>query len=346
MKLTILASIVAFLLLSFTAAEDHGKFPFWPERVYVADSSESFKAKVYLGKVLFYDPQLSADGKISCASCHSPYSAFTHIDHALSHGVYDSIGTRNAPALINLTWQEKFMWDGAINHLDVQAAAPLANKKEMGISVADAVSKVNADNRYASLFQKAFGESKATGQHVLQAYGAFMSTLVSNQSLYDKVMQGEEEFTEQQQSGYNLFLTHCNDCHREPLFSSYAFEANGLKVDPKLNDFGRMDITNKSTDSLLFKVPTLRNVEYSYPYMHDGRFKNLTEVLNHYATLSETKGGIRTSTLQQLPVLSERDQADLMSFLLTLSDKEFVFNPAFTFPREFFFSVTKDYEKS
>jgi cytochrome c peroxidase len=313
--------------------------------VYAADSSESFRAKVYLGKALFYDPQLSADGKVSCASCHSPYSAFTHIDHALSHGVGDSVGTRNAPALINLAWQKTFMWDGAINHLDVQAAAPLANQKEMGISVAEAVNKVNDDLRYAPLFQSAFGDPNATGQHVLQAYGAFMSTLVSNQSHYDKVMRGEKEFTEQQRSGYNLFRSYCSDCHSEPLFSNYAFEANGLHVDPKLNDFGRMAITNKKSDSLLFKVPTLRNVEYSFPYMHDGRFKNLTEVLKHYATLHGSKDVLLSSALKKIPLLTEHDQTDLIAFLLTLSDREFVFDPAYSFPREFFFSETKDDRK-
>ena len=313
----------------------------WPNPVYNFSNNPLNLEKINLGRMLFYDTILSRNGSISCASCHSPFSAFTHIDHKLSHGINDSIGTRNSPTLMNLAWQNSFMWDGAINNLDMQALAPISHPAEMGSSINEVVSKLNTSTFYRKLHKKAFGTEAITGETSLKAISQFMLTLISANSKYDKVMLGKEAFTEQEKNGYLLFQKNCSSCHKEPLFTNHTFANNGLPIDTNLNDFGKMNISKNPKDSLLFKIPTLRNIEYSYPYMHDGRFANLNEVLNHYA-----KGIQKSSTLsvelQSKIKLSSNEKVDLISFLLTLSDKEFVFNPKYQFPKELFLSKTKE----
>jgi len=309
------------------------KPPGWPEPVYAFARNKPDPEKIRLGRVLFYDPALSENNQISCASCHSPFSAFAHTDHALSHGIRDSIGTRNAPALMNLAWQPVFMWDGAINNLDMQALAPITHRAEMGSSMQSVVGKLRASLLYRRLFKEAFGDSLATGEHTLKALSQFMLSLTSAQSKYDRMKRGEEAFNEQEQKGYSLFQKHCASCHAEPLFTTHAFANNGLPVDPLLKDYGRMQISHQPGDSLRFKIPTLRNIAYTYPYMHDGRFKKLSQVLDHYA------GGIRpgatlAAELQTKMELSSNDKVDLIAFLMTLSDQEFVFNKAHGFPKE------------
>lgn len=326
---------IAFLVLA--AFKVPGTFfekpPGWPEPVYAFKNNRLSEEKIRLGRLLFYDPLVSADNKVSCASCHSPFSAFAHTDHALSHGIRDSIGMRNAPALINLAWQPAFMWDGAVNHLDVQALAPIAHPAEMGSSMQAVVEKLRAKSLYRRLFKEAFGDSLATGEHTLKALSQFMLSLVSANARYDRVMRQQEQFTAQEAKGYALFKMHCASCHAEPLFSTYGFANNGLEADSLLRDSGRMKVSRQRSDSLKFKIPTLRNIAYTYPYMHDGRFKKLSQVLDHYTS------GIRQSTtlapqLRKGISLSSNDKVDLIAFLLTLSDREFVFNKAHGFPAE------------
>lgn len=305
----------------------------WPKPVYDFKKNPLTKQKVELGRELFYDPILSKNNQISCASCHSPYTAFTHVDHDLSHGIDDRIGTRNSPALMNLAWHNLFMWDGAINHLDMQALAPISHPDEMGETMEHVIQKLQQSNKYRHLFKRAFNDTIITGEYTLKAMSQFMLTLVSANSKYDSVMRKQCHFTEQENKGYQLFKQHCSSCHAEPLFTNTGFENNGLPIDTTLNDMGRMRITKNSLDSLKFKVPTLRNIEFSFPYMHDGRFKKISDVLKHYAS-----GIVHSKTLakqlQQPIVLSSNDKVDLTSFLLTLTDKAFLFNPKHTFPKK------------
>jgi cytochrome c peroxidase len=146
-------------------------------------------------------------------------------------------------------------------------------------------------------------------------------------------MKKQETFTAQEQNGYQLFQQHCNVCHKAPLFTTNEFANNGLAIDTILRDYGKVRITKNPLDSLQFKIPTLRNIEYTYPYMHDGRFKKLSEVINHY-TAQFTKSSTLSSALQTPIVLTSNQKVDLIAFLLTLSDKEFVFNKKFSFPKE------------
>lgn len=307
----------------------------FPKPIYSFSNNPITVEKIELGRALFYDPILSKDSTISCSSCHSQYNAFAHVDHALSHGIRDQIGRRNAPALMNLAWQKLFMWDGAINHLDMQSLFPITHPKEMDENLEHVISKLQQTNIYPKLFFKSYGDTLITGEHTLKAISAFMVSLVSSHSKYDSMILKQALFIQQETKGYKLFKKHCNSCHTEPLFTNLKFENNGLPVDTTLNDFGRISITHQSTDSLKFKVPTLRNIEFTYPYMHDGRFKRLSEVINHY-----TSGIHNHPTLsKQLhePInLSSNDKVDLMAFLLTLTDKRFLFDPRYGYPRDLY----------
>lgn len=307
----------------------------WPDPVYDFKKNPLKEEIIYLGRALFYDPMLSKDGTISCASCHSPFSAFTHVDHALSHGIHDSIGRRNSPALMNLAWHKQFMWDGAIHHLDVQALAPISHPAEMGSSISEVVTTLQKTEKYRTQFKKAFGNEEITGEKTLKAISQFLLTLVSCDSKYDRWKKGEVEFSTQEQKGYALYQSYCSICHREPLFSNYEFKNNGLQPDASLNDAGRAEITHNPADSFLFKVPTLRNIEYTYPYMHDGRFEKLSEVVNHYGNLNQNHSFL-SPELQKPIQLSPNEKIDLIAFLLTISDKNFVFNKNFQYPHDFF----------
>jgi cytochrome c peroxidase len=337
MKKIIFFLLTFFLLTAFHQSDNN---PFyipkkWQKPTYDFTKNPLSNAKIELGKALFYDGILSRDNTISCATCHSQYTAFTHVDHDLSHGIEDRIGTRNSPTLMNLAWQPIFMWDGAINHLDMQALAPISHPDEMGETMENVVRKLQKSRIYPTAFYAAFGDSIVTGERTLKAISQFLLTLVSANSKYDKVMRKEAKFTEQEKNGYALFQKNCATCHQEPLFTNHQFENNGLPIDTTLNDFGRMKITQNIADTRKFKVPTLRNIEFSYPYMHDGRFKKIAEVLNHY-----TKGIEESPTLaadlRQSITLTANQKIDLTAFLLTLTDKDFLFNRAYGYPKSFF----------
>ena len=335
MKKLIVLLLIAGIVFSAYKATDIFTFfvpEGWPTPSYDFTKNPLSTDKIALGSALFYDPILSRDSTISCATCHSSYSAFTHIDHPFSHGIDNKIGTRNAPALMNLAWNTSFMWDGAIKHLDMQALAPISNPDEMDESIQHVVIKLQHNKRYPKLFYKSFGDSIITGEHTLKALSQFMLTLVSYNSKYDSVIRKESSFTPQENNGYLLFRANCASCHKEPLFTNNQLENNGLPIDSSLHDNGRMRITQDSANYLQFKVPTLRNIQFTYPYMHDGRFVRLQLVLNHY-----TNGIVRSKTLskqlQKSIVLSSSDKVDIIAFLYTLTDKTFISNEQFAYPK-------------
>ena len=302
----------------------------WSKPTYNFEKNPLTAEKIELGRRLFYEPLLSKDNRVSCASCHQSHLAFAHIDHELSHGIGDKIGIRNAPALMNLAWSKSFMWDGAIHHLDMQSLAPITHPDEMGETLGNVVNKLQKTSKYPVFFKNAYGDTLITGERLLKSVAQFMLTLVSANAKYDKVVRKEATFNPYETAGFEVFKTHCNSCHTAPLFTNYAFENNGLTPDSTLNDFGRMRITRQKSDSLKFKVPTLRNVEVSYPYMHDGRIKNLQMVLFHY-----TEGIHRSPTLSkqfnEKINLTETDKNNLIAFLKTLTDEDFLHNPKFQY---------------
>lgn len=287
---------------------------------------------IALGRLLFYDPILSADSSVSCASCHSPYNAFAHTDHALSHGIFDSIGTRNAPALFNLAWQNTFMWDGSIHSLTKQAIVPISSKIEMGESLESIRIKLKRSVFYPELFYKNYKNKKISNKQILNALAQFQLSLISANSKYDEVKNQEDSFSIIEQKGYQLFLKNCYSCHQEPLFSNYQLNQNFIDIDPNLNNYGHFLSSKNPNDSFKFKTPSLRNLSYSYPYMHDGRFNTLNEVLNHYTHPKTQK---EFSEHGKNPVhLSSNEKVELIAFLLTLNDKAFVFNKKHQFPKE------------
>ena len=327
----VLTTIILTLVLSATKRKL--LLPaYFPKPVYDFQKNPLSNEKIRLGRLLFYDPILSADSSISCASCHSPFNAFAHTDHALSHGINDRSGKRNAPALFNLAWQPLFMWDGAIRQLDQQALAPIAHPDEMGQDLSKLPSKIQAVSAYRNLFKQAFGDSIISLSKITKALSAFQLSLISANSRYDRVISGREKFTAQESKGYTVFKSHCNRCHTEPLFTSYAMKTNRLPADSTLYDPGAAAISRLTEDSFLFKVPSLRNLSYTYPYMHDGRFKNLRQVLAHYRSVSGP--GVSVPVLPS--VLTPEEETDLTAFLRTLTDSAFVFNPQNRFPQEGF----------
>ena len=332
-KLLIYSLLVFFTTIIYASSElKTTPMPFvvpegWPKPTYDFSKNPLTKEGFELGRHLFYDPILSRDNTISCASCHLQTTGFTHVDHDLSHGIDGKIGNRNSMTIMNTAWSNSFMWDGAVNHLDMQPLGPLSSFVEMDENLENVVSKLNSSTKYKTLFNTAFGDSLATGQRMLLAFSQFIVQLNSYNSRYDKYIRKEVggDFNTQEINGLRLFRTHCASCHTEPLFTNNGFEKNGLPIDTTLNDFGRMSVTRKAVDSLKFKVPTLRNSQFTFPYMHDGRFRKLRDVLNHYASAD----GLNTPI-----VLNSNEKTDIVAFLLTLTDNDFLFDKRFGFPRD------------
>jgi cytochrome c peroxidase len=276
-----------------------------------------------LGKKLFYDGRLSADGNFPCASCHQQVSAFATTDHTLSHGFADQFTTRNAPGLANMAWYKEFHWDGGINHLEVQPLAPITAPNEMAETVENVLRKLKADATYQDMFRKAFNTNDITSQQMLKALSQFMGMMVSANSKYDRVKAGKETYTAAEQRGYQLFQTKCGTCHTEPLFTDQSYRNTGLPIDYILKDPGRMRITKKSEDSLKFKVPSLRNIYQTGPYGHDGRFYSIGAVIDHYRS-GVINGPTTDPLLKNKLALDDFQKADLLIFLRTLTDTAFI----------------------
>lgn len=309
----------------------------WPAPHYDFDKNPLTTNGIKLGRALFYDDLLSGDTSVSCASCHLSYTNFTHIDHKLSHGIKDRIGNRNTLSIMNTAWQTNFMWDGGVTSLDVQPLSPLTSPHEMDMQLDELIPRLKDSEKYTEMFKEAFGaETKPSGYFMFRAMSQFMLTFNTYNSKYDRVMRKDSgvSFTEREVNGLTIFRKNCESCHQEPLFTNQSYQNNGLSLDTLLNDFGRMKITNDPNDSLKFRVPSLRNIEVSYPYMHDGRFKNLQTILFHYSngvvdsktTAEELKGGIS---------LTEDEKRNLVIFLKTLTDEGFLRNKDLAYPRDY-----------
>ncbi len=327
----------------------------WPKPVLVFSSGVNVDAEIALGRVLFYDESLSADGKVSCGSCHTSYTAFAHVDHKLSHGVFDREGRRNAPALMNLAWQSGFMWDGAIQHLELQSMAPIAAHTEMGMSLQDYLNGIKQNPRYQSLFAVAYPNQPISLPLALKAIARFELTFVSDQSRYDSMRRQQISFTQQENRGYALFQKFCAACHAEPLFTRPGYEyngwADGLKgidsvgVGVGVLDRGRALVTGLVADAYHMKIPTLRNVEVSYPYMHNGGFQTLYQVVKNYSGKrlvvrgdgggSGISGDSGEGHRKVVDIsLDANERVDLVAFLMTLTDRKFLYSKDFVDPRQ------------
>lgn len=305
------------------AVPDH-----FPPLVYGDGEEAPTREGFELGRVLFYDPGLSVDGTVSCGTCHAQVHAFADHAVALSTGVGGAVGTRNTPALSNLAWYPNFMGDGGITHLEVMPLAPLTNPVEMANTGADVVAYLQAHPVYPHLFQQVFG-GEPTGQRMLVALAQFQSMLVSANARYDRVMLGEADFTPAEERGYALFTAHCATCHEEPLMTDFSYANTGL--DSTSADPGRYLVTLYPADHGAFKVPNLRNISLTQPYMHDGRFFTLRQVIDYYSDDLIVHEHLDPRLPGPLG-LNEQEREDLVSFLETLTDYDFISDRRFAEP--------------
>jgi cytochrome c peroxidase len=299
---------------------------YFPTPVYQFTNNEVTKERFELGKELFFDPILSIDNTISCASCHAQTHGFADHNVALSTGVNGMQGTRNSPTIANMIWSTSFMWDGGVNHLEMFSIAPITNPVEMNETMLNVMAKLNNNAAYKAAFKTAYGIDEITDQALFRALTVFMAMIVSDDSKYDQYRQGLTSLSNSELSGLNLFRTHCASCHTEPLFTNNDFANNGL--DSEFTDIGRGLITQNLEDYGKFKVPTLRNIELTYPYMHDGRFWSLEQVLDHYSEGVQQSPTLHSFLATGLP-LNASEKLDLIAFLKTLTDYSLLSDPLF-----------------
>ena len=288
-----------------------------------------------LGRKLFYDGRLSSDGTISCGFCHEQQHAFTHHGHTVSQGVNGQTGTRNSPSIQNLGFQTSFMYDGATEHLNLQPIIPITNPIEMEGNFSQIVAMMNGDAAYRKLFGLAFPGKPINTENMLKAMGQFLVMVTSSNSRFDKFRRNETggTLTQEEQDGYAIFNQKCASCHATDLFTDNSFRNNGLVINPIVNDVGRYRVTMEDADKYKFKVPSLRNVEKTKPYMHDGRFLTLDAVLDHYSS-----GIVNSVTLDPslnnegtlgIP-LSSLEKTKIIAFLKTLTDNQYLTDSRFS----------------
>jgi cytochrome c peroxidase len=290
---------------------------------------------VDLGRALFHDARLSVNNTQSCASCHDQRAAFADAGKRFSLGADGLPGKRNAMPLFNLAWQAEFFWDGRTRRLRDQVLEPIQDPLEMHQPLDQAIGKIAADPAYAGKFEAAFGAGGITAERLGLALEQFLLTQVSQDSKFDQALRGAIKLTPVEQRGLELFVTEhdparnlrgadCFHCHGGALFSNQAFANNGLDAAPLP---GRQAVTGLGSDAGKFRVPPLRNIAVTGPYMHDGRFATLEEVIDHY-----DHGVQRTATLDpnlaKHPAaglgLGAADKAALIAFLHTLTDQAFL----------------------
>lgn len=331
----------------FTTPEHFGTTPESPENNPITEHG------VALGRELFYETLLSSDSSISCGSCHKQELGFGD-DKQFSNGVGGTTLSRHTPSLSNMLWRNFFFWDGRATSLEDQARGPIENPDEMNLEMEEAVIRLRATENYADLFSKAFGDTGITEDRILMAIAQFERTLVSGNSRFDRYKLGEIELTEQELRGEQLFNTHpiannderganCADCHVALMQTDDLFHNIGLDENNE-DDLGLGGITFNPNDFGKFKTPSLRNVAISGPYMHDGRFETLEEVLEHYnehvqqnanldPLMFATNNPSNGEAFQDLG-LTEQEIEDVIAFLHTLTDDDYLTEPDFSDPNK------------
>jgi cytochrome c peroxidase len=302
---------------------------------------------VQLGRMLFYEKTLSKNNMIACASCHKQEFAFDDTSK-FSVGVLGLNGKRQAMAIFNTAWHtNEFFWDGRAHLLRDQSLLPIQDTLEMFETLPSIIAKLSNNPMYKIQFVKAFGSSEITSEKISKAMEQFMNSIVSNDSKYDRYLAGSATLTASEDSGRKLFFqeynqffpsqsgAECSHCHSGFNFTNNDYMNNGLDTDASITDIGREKVTNNTTDKAKFKVPSLRNIALTSPYMHDGRFKTLEEVVDHY------NSGLKASTYIDPALentrgtglmLSAQQKTDLVNFLKTLTDNSMLTNPKYKSP--------------
>ena len=307
----------------------------FPEPAHDLAANPLTEEGIALGKMLFYDPALSRDNTISCGFCHQQATAFTHHGHDVSHGIGDQLGRRNSLPVQNLLWYRNFFWDGGVHNLDLVPLNAISNPVEMDEETANILGKLEGQQKYKDLFKAAFGSEEINSTRFLQSLTQFMATVISANSRYDKYVRNEGvELTPNELKGEVLFRQHCGSCHATDLFTDQSFRNNGFStVGDLLKDAGREEITLNADDRGKFKVPSLRNVAYTAPYMHNGKLNSLQDVLNFYVSAVQT-----SSTLDPLLIqngqpginLTIDESNNIIDFLKTLTDEQFLSDRRFS----------------
>ncbi len=339
---------------------------YFPEPTVKKITEEKFQ----LGRHLFYETKLSRNNTISCGSCHVQEKAFTD-GRRFSVGLNGENTPRNAMSLTNMLWEDKLFWDGRSSNLEHQALMPIQDHIEMDLTLGEAITRLQAINLYDSLFFHAFGDTMITAPKIAEAIAEFERGLISTNSKFDKFKRGEASLTMEEQLGSQMFTTHpgyyynptlelslfirggnCGDCHTSVLFNglvgNQGMVNNGLEFDDTRKDDGFFNMTQNPNDKGKFKAPSLRNIALTAPYMHDGRFTSLKEVLDHYndhvkvsSTLSplmfvnndENQQGIISPDGNYIQLgLTESEKNAIIAFLNTLTDEEFINNKRFSNP--------------
>lgn len=291
---------------------------------------------VALGRKLFYEPMLSNTQTMSCATCHLQEHGFTD-PNPFSKGTNNQLGDRNAMQIINLAWSKEMFWDGRSSDLVHQAFGPVVNPIEMANTWQEVTNRLSNHPQYPSLFKAAFGSTQIDSNKVAKAIAQFEKTLVSFNSRFDKYyFEGDTTvFSESEKRGLQVFMKKgdCNHCHTDVLLTDNAFRNNGL--DLTIKDKGLGAVTGKSADDGKFKVPTLRNIEVTGPYMHDSRFKTLMEVVEFYNSGVHPNSPNIDENMEIIVKginLTNQEKQDLVAFMKTLTDQQFLTNPAFKKP--------------
>lgn len=289
----------------------------------IPNDNQLTKTRVMLGKMLFYDPILSRDSTISCSHCHHPEKAFTD-GLPISKGIEDRLGIRNAPALQNLAYQNSFMRDGGVPTIELQVLAPVEDHNEMDFNILHAAERVAKNPLYTNLSKIAY--NRTPDPYVItRALAAFERTLISGYSRYDDYMYRNGTLTGSELRGKDLFFSdslNCSACHSGFNFTNGTFQNNGLYLN--YNDPGRQRITTDTADNGKFRVPSLRNIGYTAPYMHDGSKQTLEEVVNHYASGGQNHP-LKSNLIKPF-TLNQYDKQALIDFLNSLNDSKFVNN--------------------
>ncbi|GAA4778160.1 cytochrome c peroxidase [Olivibacter ginsenosidimutans] len=281
---------------------------------------------VALGEKLFNEERFSEDNTISCASCHQPSHAFAD-QHTKAVGVYGRVGLRNVPPIQNMAFMTFYNWDGNILQLEKQPLVPIITHEEMNSSILEVVGKIGGDADYKELFTKAFGDEQITPDRIYKSITQYAYTLVSANSKYDRVKRNEgESFSAIEAEGYQIFQEKCASCHATALFTDQSFRNVGFPLNPNRDEVGRARVTGDPDDYMRFRVPSLRNIEYTAPYGSFGQFPTLKAVLDYF-----DKGVLAADNLDPMLKenenrisLTEQEKQAIITFLNTLSDHTFV----------------------
>lgn len=284
------------------------------------------KYGVQLGEKLFHEKKFSGNNTISCASCHKQSNAFAD-NHAQAMGIHNRIGLRNTPPLQNLAFMHFYNWDGNILQLEKQPLVPIISHEEMDASILEVIGKIRNEHEYRELFRNAFGDERITPERIYRSIAQYEYTLISANSKYDKVTRNEgEAFTADEARGYLIFQQKCADCHSTALFTDQRFRNVGFPLNPSTAEAGRARVTGISDDYMRFRVPSLRNAEYTAPYGSFGQFATLKAVLDYFdegVLDSDNLDPILKANGNRIP-LTEQEKEDVISFIKTLSDSTFI----------------------